>query len=771
MSPSAPVRALAGALAGVASFLLVERVARADALEAVGSELHEVEGQARALDAVVAEAPRAREVGAEHRLANAQALLAEKDYTRAAFLLMDVVERYPDSAVYPEALFYLAESLYQLGDLQTARIYLLKVVEKPGSKAYQLALLRLVELALRTEDYSNVDDYLAKLAAVPPGQVEPSVPYVRGKYQYFSGQLDAALASFAEIRVGNTYHMHARYFSGVCQVAKASKTGNFDDAQKTFLEVLKLAAKTDGEKRIHELAQLALARIHYEKGEAQQAISRYQNIARTSDLFDAAFYEIAWVYIKDNQFKKALGALDLMLLAAPDSPLAPEVQILEGNLLIRLGDFGKATELFARTRDHYDPIWRDLDAKMAQQKNPAAYVNALLGESLQATEIAVLPKLAVSWAREEKQLVTLVGILSSLRDIEQSLAEADRLLTSLDRGIDGPARARIFPDLAIGRGRSLEVENRLVALRDRLGQITRDIVSGKASGAEMQELASIADERKAVEEEIRKLPKSSEAYETRAGAARDDFDGVDRKVSELNVLVEGLRAELVAMEKYFADTNAGKKAEEEAFRRQANEVHALIEDVQKVMAAIRQDVSDIKLAVGIGDSQSRHEDERKRRYAEILTREHALIARLAARLGPAEQARVQRAGVLVQRATAVQAIVDDFNIQLDGKIEERLTDIRRLLDEEKRSQIEYRDAQKQFTGEAKVVGAEAAEAGFKGVLHRFYSIVVQSDVGIIDVAWALKQEKTDAVTKLVKDQKGELKSLDQEFSEVLQESQ
>ena len=59
------------------------------------------------------------------------------------------------------------------------------------------------------------------------------------------------------------------------------------------------------------------------------------------------------------------------------------------------------------------------------------------------------------------------------------------------------------------------------------------------------------------------------------------------------------------------------------------------------------------------------------------------------------------------------------------------------------------------------------------VLEKFVygdQIVVRADVGIIDVAWALKDQSTHEENRLVAERKRELKLLDDEFKDVLKES-
>ena len=58
-------------------------------------------------------------------------------------------------------------------------------------------------------------------------------------------------------------------------------------------------------------------------------------------------------------------------------------------------------------------------------------------------------------------------------------------------------------------------------------------------------------------------------------------------------------------------------------------------------------------------------------------------------------------------------------------------------------------------------------ASFRDVAQKFYEIVVRSEVGIIDVAWALKDSKSKEVSSLVRQRKRDLKMLDDEFKEVL----
>ena len=196
-----------------------------------------------------------------------------KNYEAASIILFDVVEKYPTSPAYPEALYYLADSLFLKRDYLSSRRFFEKIVEQgPANPRYQESLQRLIDLALHTSDYSPVDGYIEKLNAMPTGKQLPSVPYVEGKYFFFRQQYDKALATLKQIGPDHVYYFHSLYFVGAANVALGGE--HLADAIQAFGTILKTPAKTDSQKRITELAHMALARIYYDRGQFTNALER-----------------------------------------------------------------------------------------------------------------------------------------------------------------------------------------------------------------------------------------------------------------------------------------------------------------------------------------------------------------------------------------------------------------------------------------------------------------------------------------------------------------
>ncbi len=145
--------------------------ARADDIDNLGGKVIELDQRIVDLDAKLKPPlPPGPEI-ADRRLIDAQVLYELKNYEAASIILFDVVDKYPTSPAYPEALFYLADSLYLKRDFLSSRRFFEKIIDQgPQNPRYQESLQRLIELSLHTGDYSPVDGYIDKLDKMPPDQ-------------------------------------------------------------------------------------------------------------------------------------------------------------------------------------------------------------------------------------------------------------------------------------------------------------------------------------------------------------------------------------------------------------------------------------------------------------------------------------------------------------------------------------------------------------------------------------------------------------------------
>ena len=157
------------------------------------------------------------------------------------------------------------------------------------------------------------------------------------------------------------------------------------------------------------------------------------------------------------------------------------------------------------------------------------------------------------------------------------------------------------------------------------------------------------------------------------------------------------------------------------------------------------------------------------RLDDLLKQEQEIQGRAKFRLNRDQQAQVDRASPVLARADAIDRALAEFDRRIDIQAEQRLEKVRGYIATEKEELRQATTKLGGVLGESQAVGGGLAQAMFGKVADRFYDLVVRSDVGIIDVAWGLKDEKTQAVTKLTTEKNLEVRAVDEDFKKLLED--
>ena len=714
---------------------------------------------------------------AERRLIKAQVLYGVGSYDDAAILLYDVVERSKGTRSYPDALFYLADSLFKKGDNLLAREYFHKLIDELGERSphYSKALERLVELVIRTKDATRIQDYLTRLDRLT-GPKSDSVPYVRGKYAYSAGKYDEALAFFGTVPAGSTYALQAKYFIGVSHAAK----GDLAAAAKAFLGVTRETPKGKDEETIVELSRLALGRVYYERDQVDEAVEAYQAISRRSPAFGDALKEIAWVYVKGKQYDRALRALELLQLADPKAAVSPEIRILEGNLRLRKAqaignqgvgntaeEYAKADKAFDQTGTTYEQSKNEIDKALKQHGDRKAFFAALTGRAGDALDVQVeVPKTAIEAVREEPEAKRVIGVTKTLDEVKTDLDDVTKVIARVERAVGSPSRVRIFPDLASRRARAIEIQEGLVRLRTSLANDERGLVFATLSAGEQSELTRLTGQRDQLQKRLTAMPNSGDAYEERMRKAREAVDNVDKRAKEVEVTIYSLEAQLTAVERYYASA-PGTKMTAADFEREAKGLRAEVAALRKQLDDFHREIELVGDEAGIGDELAIEEREVRLKLADAIRAEHAVLARAASRPAGDGAGRVRTIEDLLARADNVDKTVARVNSRIDELVEVQLREVKITIAEEKANLVTYQGQVGTYNGETAVVGSDVAFDSFGRVSKKFKDIVVRSDVGLIDVSWAQKEQAQKYSDRLRIDYAREKNTLDAEFRDVL----
>ncbi len=696
------------------------------------------------------------------------------DYSTAAVLFYDLVANtdFQQSPRYPDALFYLADSLYQQKNYLGARLYLRQLLQLRRGH-YKEALARYLEIAGRLNEFTGIDDYITQARGLSGGALPPELTYVYGKWLFRRGDLPLeervarSRAVFLPLAndLSGPFHLQASYFIGVGHV----RVKEWDQAVARFQAVAAAQARDDKERTVRELAELSLGRVYFETGKYDDAIDRYARVPQESDSFPDALYEVAWSYVRKGELEKAKNATEVLLLVAEDSVLAPEARILQGTLLQKLQKYDEAIETYDQVINAYAPVRDEINALLTLHADPVEYFDELLARNEKSLDVTkLLPAVALKWASTRQEVAEAVEITAALdasrRGIADARAIADRILRSLEeRGLES------FPVLQEGYTRADAVDTALTRAEAQLTVIEEQLVGAQMSGDQLAQLAALQGQQAALKQRLDTLPTTSDEVRVRKERLQATIDALDRQAFTLGIDIQSQAAQLTAIRKFVDDTRAQRKDspdDEKGFlekvtleQRALDGMQAQLEELRAQLLAERNNADKVVGGEGL----------LRKQYGELLEQERALLARSRGGLPGDAQQVLRRADVVRADADALRERVARSKGIVRERVAARAQKLREQVLLEQRLIEDYSAETQAVTGETRNLVGRIAFDSFKRVRQSFYDLVLKADVGVVDVSFQRKQDKTSQIQKLAGQKDRELKQLDDEFREVLKD--
>ncbi|MCA9694187.1 MAG: hypothetical protein R3A51_02915 [Nannocystaceae bacterium] len=743
--------------------------------------------KAAAKAAKVEEKRTAEELAA--RIVEARLMLDEGDAEPAAIIFYDIVLNFADAPAAPEARYYLGEALVRLDMPGWAVECLVNTLadRRPAAKPFhQRAVARLLELAtpsresgfarkaglsampetrgrlrslglpvvtappqgvVGTEDAARL---VAWVRSYKPEERRPELRYAYGRYLYLTrsyadaiAELDALSPLDIPLTQGGpeaAYRVRAAYMAA----AAATAIGKYDDALARLAGITKANPRAVGDREIVDLAWLGRARIHHDLGEFEPAIAAYRRIGRGSPLFHEAVYETAWTLMRADRYEQASAAIDLALLRDPHSPVAPELAQLRGKIRVHQRDWEGATEAFTALRGEFEGAARGLRQTLALGTDAADYFTAVIaGAQMEHFTLdRLLPSTAAPIARRLDQARAGEALTQELGAVTRELRETRELLTRMEEALRAREQARLFTDLSAHLSALDRADEELAGLAGDLASRAADangryrINKARADGE--QRLSAASQGRG---EESRK----------RLRALEGELAGVEAVISEL-------RAGLLAAERYYRESRAQKEQDptRATYLTQATELHRELAAHERDAAALRGRVEIERVRLRFGDPSFA-----ARR--EVVASLRAFMSQMYAAGKPdaAARERSQQLARLDQQIKTVRAMLARAAAQ-------RLRAATAIIREERQKLDAYQIELEGLRDRSLSALGELMQATFRDVSSELAHWQIRSEVGLLDVAWAIKQAESETVHKLERARDQDLRALTDAVEEVLQ---
>ncbi len=747
----------------------------------------------RGVEAMIVDAERAAAM--EHRpteeelarrLVQGQLMLAEHDVERAAIIFLDLLENHPDSQAAAQALYFLGEALTLLGMEKWASDCFIGVLGNRSSDAqlfHQRSVARLldllaprrevgfarrpglsatpemrarmnalqisIDLAPRASVLNSSDgDVLVRwVLAIPPGQRETELRYAFGRWLFLNGRAEEAteeLDAISPIDIpmsqggeGAQWRVRAAYVSAAAVISR----GEHDDAIARFTRIVRARPRARRDQKIVALSWMALGRIHHDHGEIDRAVRAYRAISRDSPFFQEAMYETAWTLLRGGRHARALQALDLLLVYDPDSPITAEIKQLRGKIKIRQRDWQGAEEEFLALRREFSDLATSLGQKLVRSDHSTRYFSAVVAEDMQHFGFdAIMPVEAARIAEALPRAVQGRELAQSTGELEQQLLEARTLLIQMQEAVQARERSRLFTDLGAHQA-SLDtaafdlVELQEAMIRRASRRIGRD--SGKRFESRRLALRRRVDE-----------PLGGVRSRTKTAT---DLDELSKRVHKYDLTIVALRAQLIATERYYADTKKKQRLDNEGFLLQAAEMRDEIAILEKDVASLRTRVRQLGTSLRFTDPWAEARRSALREYGTYLNTVWKTLLRTK---------RDRDAEALWGHLRRLRARTDTGRQALDEAAGRRLARAIQILNEEEGNLDRYRTELLARSEDAQALVGAVMQAGLVDVVAEVTNLMTRAEVGLLDVAWAVQEVEAEQIHRLERERERDLRELD-----------
>jgi|GEM_PF-999142 len=674
---------------------------------------------------------------AAKKLEKADFYFQKKDYVSAGSLYYSIINsRKEKDVIWEEAQFKLAETLFLNNNyISAARYYETLLKEKPYSRFQVEALKRLIASAYRLGEYAKAKTYYRDFIEIGYDiSRDQELIYFLGKSLFFDAQYEDAARVFSAVQKENIYYPQSLYFRGVISL----QNKEIDRALTFFREAADLTTgsyfKAD---QIRDLAVLATGRLLFEKGDLAGATDYYLRLDHSSSFFAEAYLELCWVYIRREQWEKALEALRLVKYIAPGSLAAPQAEILEGNILIKLRRYGEAMVLFNHIVKKYQSIRDQLKSLKTTQEMLSLPLDASL-----ETDFSLYSPLVRSLLKGNKKFSHAMHLRDELKQIESEMEQIAKLESKLENIVANKNAAAIFPPLKQGSEIANSLQNRLVMLRNMLVNIHAREASKGISSQDRERFISLEEKKEPLEKQIRDL--TSEAglgLEERISRYAIAILVFEEEIHRAAIRAKAASDQIEAIRTYYLKN---QPTPDDRILKKMDGEQQYVTALRETLMRLRQETEEEKNRLLLGGDLLARMIIARDTYSKILTEQENILSRSTA-LSPE---RKQRLLETKERLDALSGAVDQFGNKLNDVVGGILHTIKEAFENEKIRLEEYKSQLLSLKREVKEVAALAVTSNLSRLNKTFDDFILQADLGIIDVAWERKEEATQNLNRL-----------------------
>ncbi len=772
------VRSLALLLAVLASspVLLVPILAAADEpAQAIDNDIGNLRSNVSLVDDDLKKArERERRYPLDRRFVEAGLAYDRGNFSTAAVMLTDLVQNseFQARSDYADALFMLGDCLYRLRNYAGAKRYLDKLIVANGSKHFQNALAELVDIAVRMRRTEDIEALAKRLETVPSDTRKSELLYQFGRSFFIASKDPAKRAAslqrsrtfLDQIQIGEPRWAGARFYIG----AGLIESGKADDAMielKRVADTLRAQSADPSKKSdpaVADYVHMALGRMLLQQKKYDEAAQYYVLVDRNSAVYEEALFELSATYVAGAKPKRALEVLDILLLTVSDDNVAVQAAVLRGRINMLDKQYDKADAAYKEVVERYSAIEGELRNFASNDKNLEQFFAWLLARgSEDYSVIQPVSNRVAKYLEKDESMLDVVAVFDDMAAERADVKESAKIANVLDTALRASARLDMFPDLKDAWVRLAEAQNRCIGVGRRITDLLRDRAMPSMNPEEKARGDAMNAVRKKLEEAYAKIPPDAGSYIKRQNRVVQDFTNLAGDVGLLKAQLATVKEQLLSVEKMLNErlfggegvvlTKDQEKKIRDALQQGKDEMRRVAREIEELSQAAEVAAQ----TVGAGDKVSADENAiRSALLAAQRNEMQAYVGSLERTGGDPNRLRLSRLAL-----EKLYAEIWGLITQVQERASERLGGIKKILAAEQRNIAEYQSSMRTYEDDARSLARQIGNKLVRDAQQRMSDVLLEADLGLVDVAWQKKQQKATAIRELQDERSSRVKSL------------
>ena len=304
------------------------------------------------------------------QISSAIGLMKSGQYAQAATSFLNLSRRPEAIKERPQIKYLLGLCLMELNLNQVAAFQFVDVIKSTDKKWTRQAIEKLLVATDRLGDETLLNYAIQRIdVASVPQQNRDMLFFRLGEIKSKAGLHGDAAALYSKVGSKSRYYFSALYNKGLAQ-AEANQTDLALQSFQRLLDARSSGKVTDTNK---VAAQMAIARILYQKKDWEKSIEAYSKIPRDHFMWHDAMFEKSWAMLRGARFRSSLSNFQSLHSTFYEDAYIPETLLLRAIVYLYICKYDEMEKVVGLFEKQYLPTATSINSFLNNKSVAEAY--------------------------------------------------------------------------------------------------------------------------------------------------------------------------------------------------------------------------------------------------------------------------------------------------------------------------------------------------------------------------------------------------------------